>query len=168
MKQATQTKNGPAPQGETLGEYVKKVREFRGLSKSAVAKSARIAYSTIARIESGATSGKKLNHDIARRIAIALQIPTDYLRAAIVGKTFVDEFPSNKICPQCWEPGGTIDERWAMSDVKFCFFCGHEMICECPRCNEGIHISARFCPECGLSYKDLTDDSIIRRFKRTA
>ncbi len=155
MKKTIAVENGPAPQGEPFGEYVSKVRCFRGLSKTALAKSARVAYSTIARIENGQTSGQKLNREIGQRIAIALQIPNEYLRSAVIGKRFADEFPSNKICPSCWRPGNAIDERWAMADVKFCFFCGEKMIAQCPRCKEEIHLSAKFCPECGLSYKDI-------------
>ncbi len=58
MKTTTLGASGPAPQGETFGEYVRKVREFRGLSKSALARSARTAYSTIAHIEAGKTKGR--------------------------------------------------------------------------------------------------------------
>jgi transcriptional regulator with XRE-family HTH domain len=166
MKLGIPTKAGPAPQGESLGQYVKKVREFRGLSKAAVAKAARIAYTTIARIESGKTQGTKLHHGVARRLAMTLQIPEEYLRAAIRGRCFVDEFPSNKICPKCWEPAGTIDERWAMADVKYCFFCGQKMIFACPRCKLDIHLDAKFCPECGLSYKDLLVQELVERRRK--
>ena len=49
-----------SPQGETLGEYVARVREARRMNKTELARRAQVHLTTILRLESGQVKGQKL------------------------------------------------------------------------------------------------------------
>jgi transcriptional regulator with XRE-family HTH domain len=139
------------PQGETIGEYVKKVREIRGLSKAELARQAKVDFSTVSRIESGETAGKKMKIAVLSRFSSVLQIPIEYLQAAARGE-HVEIDQTNNVCTKCWNPGSAPDIRWSMVDAKFCLRCGTQLINKCTECKEPIWLKARFCPQCGKKY----------------
>ena len=142
-----------SPQGEPLGEYVARVREARRMNKTELARRAQVHLTTILRLESGQVKGQKLKGLVLARIATALQVPVEYLRAAGSG-TAIEAVQSNKICPRCWVPSTPPDSRWGCADAKFCLCCGEGLVSAC-RCGESILLRAKFCPECGSAYSGL-------------
>ena len=143
-----------SPQGEPLGEYVARVREARRMNKTELARRAQVHLTTILRLESGQVKGQKLKGLVLARIATALQVPVEYLRAA--GSGAVVEVPlSNKVCPRCWAPGTSPDSRWGFADAKFCLRCGDGLVSTCG-CGEPVLLRARFCPQCGKPYATRT------------
>lgn len=141
------------PQGEPLGEYVTRVRAARRMTKTELAQRAQVHITTILRLESGRVGGQKVKHQVQARLAAALQVPVDYLRAAAKGLE-VDELTSHQICPRCWTPGTPPDSRWGFADAKFCLCCGDRLLRSCT-CDEPILLRAKFCPECGKPYSAL-------------
>lgn len=141
------------PQGEPLGEYIERVRKARSMTKTELARRAQVHLTTILRLENGTVKGQKLKGLVIERIATALQVPVEYLRAA--GSRATVEVPqSNKVCPRCWVPGTAPDSRWGFADAKFCLRCGEGLISACG-CGEPVMLRAKFCPECGSAYSGL-------------
>src|SRR5262245_55377245 len=114
---------GVTPRGESLAGYITKVREIRGFSKAALARKAKLHFSSLARIENGETEGKKMRLIVQGNLATALKIPVEYLQAACRGEA-VDIEQTNNVCPSCWVPGTSPDSRWSMPDARFCLRCG--------------------------------------------
>ncbi|WP_017299815.1 helix-turn-helix domain-containing protein [Nodosilinea nodulosa] len=139
-----------SPQGEPLGEYMARVREARRMNKTELARRAQVHLTTILRLESGQVKGQKLKGLVLARIATALQVPVEYLRAAGSG-TAIEMSQSNKICLRCWVPGTSPDSRWGFADAKFCLRCGEGLVSTCA-CGELVLLRAKFCPECGKGY----------------
>lgn len=138
------------PQGETLGKYVERVRKARSINKTELSRRAQVHLTTILRLENGTVKGQKLKGQVVERIATALQVPVEYLRAAGSGAT-VEVRPSNKVCLRCWAPGTLPDSRWGFADAKFCLRCGEGLTSAC-ECGEPVLLRAKFCPECGKRY----------------
>jgi DNA-binding XRE family transcriptional regulator len=148
-------KPAPAPCGESFGEYVKRVREFRGLTKMDLTRAMQVNYSTVSRIENGDTAGKRMKERVLKRLSLALSVPLEYLRSALSEEAIPEGCTINKVCPCCWTPGGKVDSRWGMVDVKFCMFCGKGLLSDCTGCGEPLNISGKFCSECGKDYREL-------------
>ena len=140
------------PKGELLSEYIRRIRELRGLSKSALAERTRIHVTSIQRLENGQTGIKKMRKDVQERLSTALQIPVEYIRAALKGEA-VEVSQSNKVCLTCWTPGTAPDMRWSFSDAKFCLRCASALTDKCIYCSEPILLKGRFCHKCGKEYK---------------
>lgn len=138
------------PQGEPLGAYVERVRKARSMNKTELSRRAQVHLTTILRLENGTVKGQKLKGQVVERIATALQVPVEYLRAAGSGVT-VEAPHSNKVCHRCWVPGTPPDSRWGFADAKFCLRCGEELTSAC-ECGEPVLLRAKFCPECGKRY----------------
>ncbi|MEH1841419.1 MAG: zinc ribbon domain-containing protein [Nostoc sp.] len=99
----------------------------------------------------------KLNSKSQRGLAIALQIPFEYLDAVVRGVSII---PSDviKFCPHCWTPGTGVEEIWLLPRSQFCFLCGTGLRNSCVQCNEPItSLEFRFCPYCGFPYKASKD-----------
>jgi len=107
------------PKVEPLGEYLEKVRKLRGLTMAALAKPANVNISTIVRMQSGTTGVKRPRGAVQQRLAMALQIPVEYLQEATQKDPFSMPL-TNRACPCCWAP----DLRWTQIDAKFCMRCG--------------------------------------------
>ena len=142
------------PKGEPLGEYIEKVRKLRGLTMAALAKRANVNISTIVRMQSGATSVTRPRGAVQQRLAMALQIPVEYLQAATKQEPFSMPL-TNRVCPCCWVPGTLPDLRWSQIDAKFCMRCGQGLTDKCGECSEPILLNGRFCPQCGKPYGKL-------------
>ena len=141
-----------APQGESLAAYVARVRTLRGLSRAELARRAGVHLTSVLRIESGRVSGAKTRRDVQRRLAAALQIPGEYLRAACRGES-PEARQANFVCSSCWVPGTLPDARWGLIDAKFCLRCGDRLANACAGCGEPLLLSGKFCPQCGRPYR---------------
>jgi transcriptional regulator with XRE-family HTH domain len=142
------------PKEESLGAYIKRIRELRRMTRAELAKVAAVHVSTIARIETGATGSEKPRKEVQERVSKALQIPIEYMRASAKGET-VNTPQTNKVCLSCWVPGSSPDVRWSEVDAKFCLKCGGILMDKCVRCKEPILLKGKFCPECGNPYRQL-------------
>ncbi|MCC5602155.1 helix-turn-helix domain-containing protein [Nostoc favosum] len=98
--------NTPQPQ-ETLALYVKRIRTSLSLSQNDLATKAGIHLQSLGKIERGMTT--KLNSKSQRGLAIALQVPSEYLDAVIRGVP-MSATDILKFCPHCWQPGTTLEE----------------------------------------------------------
>jgi transcriptional regulator with XRE-family HTH domain len=141
------------PRGETLANYITKVRKMRGYSKAELARRSRLHFSSLSRIENGETEGKKMRLTVQSNLATALKIPVEYIRSACRGEE-VDTEQTNNVCPSCWIAGTSPDVRWSMADARFCLRCGSRLRNRCDGCNEPILLTAKFCPECGTAYRE--------------
>ena len=136
---------------ESLASYVQRVRQLLRLSQQEVAQIAGIHLQSLGKIERGLT--KRLNHKTLKGLALALQVPLEYLDALSKGIPVVAT-TSLKFCPLCWTPGTTPDPMWTNSRAQFCCLCGTQLVSRCPSCSEPISsMKFRFCPFCGCSYK---------------
>jgi transcriptional regulator with XRE-family HTH domain len=149
------------PRGEALKKYITKVPELRGYSKAELARRAKLHFSSLSRIENGETEGRKMRLAVQSKLAVALKIPVEYIQAACRGEE-VDTEQTNNICPLCWVPGTSPDVRWSMTDAKFCLRCGSKLRNRCERCSHAILLTAKFCPDCGRSYRDSEPKNMTR------
>ena len=146
--------NTPQPQ-ETLALYIKRIRNLLSLSQNDLALKAGIHLQSLGKIERGMTT--KLNSRSQRGLAIALQIPPEYLDAVVRGVPIVAS-DVLKFCPHCWTPGTGVEEIWLLPRSQFCFLCGNGLRNSCAQCNEPItSLKFRFCPYCGFPYKASKD-----------
>ncbi|MEA5506743.1 zinc ribbon domain-containing protein [Halotia wernerae UHCC 0503] len=143
--------NTPKPQ-ESLAEYVKRIRASLGMSQTELALKAGIHLQSLGKIERAMTT--KLNSKSQRGLAVALQVPSEYLDAVVRGVP-VGASDSLKFCPQCWTPGTAPEEIWLLPRSQFCFLCGTGLRNSCAQCHEPItSLKFRFCPYCGFPYKE--------------
>jgi transcriptional regulator with XRE-family HTH domain len=146
--------NTPQPQ-ETLALYVKRIRTSLSLSQNDLALKAGIHLQSIGKIERGMTT--KLNSKSQRGLAVALQIPPEYLDAVVRGVAVVTS-DVIKFCPYCWQAGTPPEDIWLLPRSKFCFLCGAGLRNSCAQCNEPItSLKFKFCPYCGFPYKESKD-----------
>ena len=148
--------HGHLPQnGESLAEYLRRVRTSLKLSQGEMAQKASLHIQSLGKIESGKTN--RLSSKTKSGLARVLGIPEDYLDAVCRGVS-VTEVQQLKICPKCWTPGTEAESIWLDRWSKYCFICGTALRERCTRCNEGImSLKFRFCPYCGQPYKDIND-----------
>jgi transcriptional regulator with XRE-family HTH domain len=142
------------PKGEPLGEYLDKVRQLRGLTIASLAKRAGVNASTLVRMKAGTTSVTRPRSAVQQRLAMALQIPVEYLQAAVKQEPFSMPL-TNRVCTTCWVPGNLPDIRWSQIDARFCMRCGEQLTDKCSACSEPIFLNGRFCPQCGKPYGEL-------------
>lgn len=139
---------------ESLASYVQRVRQHLRLSQQEVATSAGIHLQSLGKIERGLT--KRLNQKTLKGLALALQVPFEYLDALSKGIP-VAATTTLKFCSLCWTPGTTLDPTWTNPRAQFCCLCGTQLVSRCPSCSEPISsMKFRFCPFCGSSYKAKT------------
>lgn len=137
--------------GETLAQYVRRIRTSLKLSQGEMAARAGIHIQSLGKLELGKTS--RLNTKTRTGLSRALGVPEDYLDAVCRGVS-VTEVQGLKICPNCWIPGTPADPIWLESRSKCCFICGTLLCARCRQCNEPImSLKFRFCPYCGQTYK---------------
>jgi len=146
----TETDQLPKP-GESLAEYVRRVRIGLSMSQAELARKGGIHLQSVGKIELGKTT--RLNSKSVAGLSRALQIPQEYLEAVYRGVPVI-AVQQLKICPHCWIPGSEAEPVWLHPRSKFCFACGTELRERCINCNEPItSIKFRFCPYCGNAYK---------------
>lgn len=137
--------------GESLGNYVGRLRKELSLSQKEVAAKAGIHAQSYGKLERDLTS--TLNRKTKQGLAAALQIPSDYLDAVCRG-TAVSPNQGLRFCPKCWQPGTPPDSLWLHSRAQYCYECGTQLRERCVSCNEQIaSLKHRFCPYCGTSYQ---------------
>lgn len=137
--------------GESLGNYVRRLRTGLGLSQTEVAAKAGIHAQSYGKLERDLT--RTLNRRTKQGLASALGIPSDYLDAVCRG-TDVSPNQGIRFCPKCWQPGTPPDSLWLHSRAKYCYECGTQLREQCVSCNEQItSLKHRFCPYCGTPYQ---------------
>lgn len=137
--------------GETLAEYVRRMRTALGMSQAELAQRAGMHLQSVGKIELGKTT--RLNSKSLAGLSNALQVLAEYLEAAIKSIP-VAAVQQLKICPRCWTPGNQAELMWLNPRSKYCFGCGGQLRDRCSYCNEPItSIKFRFCPFCGKAYK---------------
>jgi len=140
----------PAP-GESLADYVRRLRQEQGLHQKELAAKAGIHLQSLGKIERGITT--KLNHKTKNGLAYALGVPVEYLEAVCKGIS-VEATARLKFCPRCWIPGTAPDALWLPIRAQYCFACGGELRSQCRSCSEPIlSLKHRFCPYCGTAYQ---------------
>jgi DNA-binding Xre family transcriptional regulator len=139
-------------QGETLAQYVRRLRTSLKLSQGEMATKAGIHIQSLGKLELGKTN--RLNAKTLKGLSGALEIPEDYLEAVCRGVP-VTSIQGLKLCPNCWVPGTNPEAIWMESRSKYCFICGTALRSSCQSCNERImSVKFKFCPYCGQSYKE--------------
>lgn len=137
--------------GESLAEYVRRLRLGQGLNQKELAAKADVHLQSIGKIERGKTT--KLNRKTINGLAFALQVPGEYLESVYKGSS-LEVAHAIKFCPKCWVPGTPPDALWTNVRAKFCFECGERLQNRCNSCDELItSLKHRFCPFCGQAYK---------------
>ena len=137
-------------QDETIGEYIRRLREGADISQQELALAAGIHIQSLGKLERGKTN--RLNSKTKKGLAIALEIPSEYLEAVVKGKT-VEGVQKKQFCPVCWKGGATVDPVWMLARAKYCLLCGHSLQNNCPKCQQPItSFQHKFCPYCGTSY----------------
>lgn len=136
--------------GESLAEYVRRLRLGQGLNQKELAAKADVHLQSIGKIERGKTT--KLNQKTKNGLACALGVPAEYFEAACRGIA-IEAASRLKFCPTCWVPGTIPDPLWMPLRAKYCFACAAELRSCCSQCNEPIlSLKHRFCPYCGQAY----------------
>lgn len=137
--------------GESLGNYVRRLRERLGLSQKDVAAQAGIHSKSYGKLERDKT--RTLNRKTKQGLASALKIPSDYLDAVCRG-IGISPNQGIRFCPQCWKVGTPPDALWLHSRAQYCYECGTQLRERCMSCNEQItSLKHRFCPYCGTPYR---------------
>ena len=141
-----------APQaGESLGDYVHRLRITLGFSQKEVALKAGVHAQSYGKLERNQTSS--LNRKTKQGLAVALQIPSDYLDAVCRGTT-VSISSAIRFCPECWKPETPPDSIWLHSRAQYCYVCGTKLRERCMSCDAPItSLKHRFCPYCGTAYQ---------------
>jgi DNA-binding XRE family transcriptional regulator len=138
-------------QGESLANYVLRLRKALNLTQLELATSAGIHSRSIGKIERGLTM--KLTQKTLSGLALAMSVPIEYLQA-VVRQEEVTAIQALKFCPQCWNPGGNVDSLWANVRARFCYLCGTPLRANCGNCGEFlVSLRYKFCPLCGSPYK---------------
>ena len=136
---------------ESLGDYVRRLRQHSGLSQKEAALKAGIHPQSLGKLERGKTT--RLNRKTTNGLAYTLQIPGQYLDAICRGQT-IEASQTIKFCPNCWTAGTPPEPSWLLSRAHFCFECGSELRSHCISCEAPVtSLKHRFCPFCGTNYK---------------
>ena len=141
--------SAPMP-GESLGNYVQRLRHELGLTQKEVAAKAGIHPQSFGKLERDQTG--QLNRKTKRGLAYALGISEEYLDAVSKGLE-IPEVQGLQFCPQCWVPGTSPHALWMHLQARYCLFCGTALRNRCISCDEPIgSLKHRFCPYCGTAY----------------
>lgn len=147
--QSLDPSSAPTP-GESLGNYVHRLRRTLGLTQKEVALKAAVHPQSFGKLERNQT--RQLNQKTKRGLANALGIPEEYLDAACDGIE-VDTHQPLRFCPGCWCAGTPPHPLWLHAQARYCLLCGTELRTRCQRCDEPIvSLKHRFCPHCGNAY----------------
>ncbi|MBV8883886.1 MAG: zinc ribbon domain-containing protein [Chroococcidiopsidaceae cyanobacterium CP_BM_RX_35] len=145
-----ETDKPPKP-GESLAEYVRRVRTGMNISQAELAKRSGIHLMSVGKIEGGKTT--RLSAKTKVGLSRALQISDLYLEAVCRGVP-VTTVQQLKICPNCWVPGTEAESMWLHVRSKYCFACGTALRERCVSCSEPMTSTKhRFCAYCGKAYK---------------
>lgn len=142
----------PQPQ-ESLENYIKRLRTRLSMSQQQLAAAAGIHLQSLGKLERGITL--RLNQKTKKGLAIALNIPEEYLDAVVSGLP-VEGVQKKQYCPRCWKGGTNPDQAWTLPRAKYCLLCGAQLRCSCISCHEPIaSFKHKFCPHCGTPYSEL-------------
>ncbi len=145
----------PEPQ-ESLDHYIKRLRKSLKMSQQQVSSAAGIHLQSLGKLERGKTT--RLNEKTKKGLAIAFNIPEEYLDAVVSGLP-VEGVQKKQYCPQCWKGGNNPDPSWTLPRAKYCLLCGTQLRCCCIRCGEPIALfKHKFCPHCGTPYAQLSQN----------
>jgi transcriptional regulator with XRE-family HTH domain len=95
-----ETEKLPQP-SETLDSYIKRLRLLLHLSQQELATKAGIHLQSLGKLERGGR--QRLNQKTKTGLAIALDIPSEYLEAVSQGRG-IETSIIKKFCPNCWIP----------------------------------------------------------------
>ena len=95
-----ETEKLPQP-SETLDSYIKRLRLLLHLSQQELATKAGIHLQSLGKLERGGR--QRLNQKTKMGLAIALDIPSEYLEAVSQGRG-IETSIIKKFCPNCWIP----------------------------------------------------------------
>ncbi len=143
----------PRP-GESVANYLQRIRRLLGLSQKQVAAKAQIHVQSLGKIERGRVN--TIHDKTLNGLAYALQIPVEHLDSLQRGVA-VSDSGAFRFCPHCWTPGTVPEPLWMHQRARFCFECGSPLQERCNACQEPISsLRHRFCPLCGMPYKELS------------
>jgi DNA-binding XRE family transcriptional regulator len=145
-----ETEKLPQP-SETLDSYIKRLRLLLHLSQQELATKAGIHLQSLGKLERGGR--QRLNQKTIKGLAIALDIPSEYLEAVSQGRG-IETSIIKKFCPNCWIPGTQPDQTWTLSRANNCLMCGTSLQKSCTDCGEPFtSFKHKFCSNCGIPYK---------------
>ncbi|EAW36257.1 zinc ribbon domain-containing protein [Lyngbya sp. PCC 8106] len=151
----------PQPQ-ESLENYIKRLRTRLSMTQQQLAAAAGIHGQSLGKLERGKTL--RLNQKTKKGLAIALNIPEEYLDAVVSGVP-VEGVQKKQYCPKCWKGGTNPDPTWTMPKAKYCLLCGTQLRSGCVSCQEPIaSFKHKFCPHCGTPYAE-SNKSPLKKFK---
>ena len=107
----------PQPQ-ESLENYIKRLRTRLSMSQQQLATAAGIHGQSLGKLERGKTL--RLNQKTKKGLAIALNIPEEYLDAVVCGLP-VEGVQKKQYCPRCWKGGTNPDPAWTLPRAKHCY-----------------------------------------------
>jgi transcriptional regulator with XRE-family HTH domain len=141
----------PQPQ-ESLENYIKRLRTRLSMSQQQLAAAAGIHLQSLGKLERGITL--RLNQKTKKGLAIALNVPEEYLDAVVSGLP-LEGVQKKQYCPRCWKGGANPDPAWILPRAKYCLLCGTQLRCGCISCHEPIaSFKHKFCPHCGTPYAE--------------
>lgn len=139
----------PQPQ-ESLNSYIKRLRNHFSMSQQQLATAAGIHLQSLGKLERGKTT--RLNEKTKKGLAVALNIPEEYLDAVVSGRT-PESLQQKRYCPCCWKANANPDPAWTLHRAKYCLLCGTQLRSNCISCLEPIaSFKHKFCPHCGNPY----------------
>ncbi len=145
-----ETEKLPQP-SETLDSYIKRLRLLLHLSQQELATKAGIHLQSLGKLERGGR--QRLNQKTKKGLAIALDIPSEYLEAVSQGRG-IEASIIKKFCPKCWIPGTQPEQTWTLSRANNCLMCGTSLQKSCTGCGEPFtSFKHKFCSNCGIPYK---------------
>jgi transcriptional regulator with XRE-family HTH domain len=140
----------PLPE-ETLDSYIKRLRLSCRMSQQELASKAGIHLQSLGKLERG--TRQRLNHKTQVGLALALDIPSEYLEAVSRGRP-VEALEIKRFCPHCWIPGTPPESTWILHRANYCLICGSPLQKSCIGCGEPLSsFKHKFCPNCGTPYK---------------
>lgn len=141
----------PQPQ-ESLLNYIKRLRTRLSMSQQQLATAAGIHIQSLGKLERGKTL--RLNQKTKKGLAIALNIPEEYLDAVVSGLP-VEGVHKKQYCPRCFLGGANPDPAWTLPRAKHCLLCGTQLRSGCISCHQPIaSFKHKFCPYCGTPYTE--------------
>ncbi len=126
----------PQPQ-ESLDHYIKRLRTQLKMSQQQLSSAAGIHLQSLGKLERGQTT--RLNQKTKKGLAIALNIPEEYLDAVVCGQP-IEAVQKKQYCPGCWKGGTNPDPAWALPRAKYCLLCGTQLRNHCISCLETHHV----------------------------